>query len=137
MVLVASFLAALGLAIIAVTVLFTAANYESLPDRVPTHFGFSPVPNAYGPKPMVWLVPVITIVVFGIQTLAYAQTRVPLPKLCGILVISDAVALALLATQRLTIETAKNGPSVSCYRTFLFSLLLTIPVVLVSAFLLK
>lgn len=137
MVLLASFFVALGLAVIALIALFTAANYASLPDRVPTHFGFSATPNSYGPKPMIWLLPAIALVVFGIQTFAYEQAGLSLPKLCGMLVINDAVALALLAAQWLTIGTAKNGPSVNRYRTFLFVLLSTIAAVLVSTFYLK
>ena len=39
-------------------------NYASLPDRIPIHFGFTGKPDGYGDKVWIWLIPVITVILF-------------------------------------------------------------------------
>jgi uncharacterized membrane protein len=127
-----SFLVALGAALVTISVFMTASNYSSLPDRIPTHFGFSPEPNGYGPKPMAWMLPLVQLAVFATEGLAYVQRRPAVHEAAGMLFIADAVALTLLAAQWLIIETAKNGPSWSRYRKFWIVFALTMLAVPVS-----
>lgn len=128
----ASFLIAFGAAIAALTAMMTASNYNSLPDRIPTHFGFSPQPDSYGPKPMAWMLPIVQIIVLGSQFFVYKLNHPPSHAMVPAVVIADAVALTILAAQWLIIETAKNGPSGTRYRTFWFVFALTMLVVPVS-----
>jgi uncharacterized membrane protein len=132
MTLLISFLLALGAAVVAITVFMTVSNYSSLPDRIPTHFGFSPEPDGYGPKFMAWMLPVVQLFVFAIEGFAYGQqdrlTRAAIPAM----LIADAVAITLLTSQWLIIETAKHGASSNRYRTFWFVFALTMFVVPVS-----
>ena len=37
------------------TVALTVGQYRALPSRVPLHFGFTGVANAYGPRPSIWV----------------------------------------------------------------------------------
>lgn len=70
-------LAALALAV--GSVLLTSANYAQLPDRVPIHFGFRGQPDSWGPRPMIWLLPVCSLVAFGMLFgLGFAAREVPL-----------------------------------------------------------
>ncbi len=55
-------------AAIVVTIAYTALRYGELPDRVPLHFGFSGQADGFGPRPAVWLIPAVQIVV----TIGYA-----------------------------------------------------------------
>jgi thiol:disulfide interchange protein len=126
------FLIALGIAIAFLTGAMTALNYDALPDRIPMHFGLTGEPTGYGPKAGAWMMPVVQVSIFVIEALAYTQRHLPLRALWGMLLIANAVALALFASQWLIIETAKHGPSWKRYRTFLFALALTLAVVPVS-----
>ena len=132
MALLGSFLIALGAALVAVTVMMTVSNYGELPDRIPVHFGFSPEPDQYGPKPMAWMMPVIQAAVLLLAGFAAYDTHVPPRELTGMFGVVDAVLVTLLCAQWLIIETAKNGPSWSRYRTFWFVFGLTMLVVPVS-----
>jgi uncharacterized membrane protein len=129
---VAPFLIALGIAVVAMTAFVTAANYHELPERIPTHFGFSPEPNAYGPKPTAWMLPIVQVAIVLISGFAANQKPVSVRELLPVLAIVDAVLLTLFAGQRMIIETAKNGPSWRSYRTFWFFFALTMLVVPVS-----
>jgi uncharacterized membrane protein len=137
MVLLLSFLAAFGAAIVTITIWMTASNYGALPDRIPTHFGFSPEPNGYGPRIMAWMMPLVQIAAFAIVGFAYAQAHSPQHEALAPLLIVDAVTTVLLAAQWMIIETAKNGPSWSVYRKFWFVFALSMLVVPASAFLAK
>lgn len=45
-----------------------AYYYPKLPEIVPTHFGFTGKPDAWGSKSMLWLTPVISVVIYGVFT---------------------------------------------------------------------
>jgi uncharacterized membrane protein len=134
MLVLSSFLAAVGIAVIVITAFFTATNYDELPARIPTHFGFSPEPDGYGPKPMAWMLPIVQSVVVVICAWVAYQKPVSDRELFGVLGVADSVVLTLFAAQWLIIETARNGPSVKRFRTFWLIFVLTVIVVPVSAF---
>jgi hypothetical protein len=123
---------AVGVVVIAATANMTASNYGDLPARIPTHFGFSPEPDGYGPKPMAWMLPAVQMAVLLIAAFAAFQSRTPLREFVPIFTVVDSVLFTLLAAQWLIIETAKNGPSWSRYRTFWLVFALTLVVVPVS-----
>jgi len=56
-------LAGIGLAIVVGTALRTAATYQDLPDRVPIHFGITGKADSYGPRPVVWLLVGVQVIV--------------------------------------------------------------------------
>lgn len=41
-----------------------ASNYNQLPERIPTHFGFDGNPDGFGPKSRIWLLPVLGLVLY-------------------------------------------------------------------------
>jgi uncharacterized membrane protein len=133
MLLLVSFLVALGLAFVTITAMTTAWNYEDLPDRIPVRFGFSPEPVRYGPKPMAWMLPIVQTLAFLISGVAAYQNPLSINGLLSVVAIVDSVVLTLFAAQWLIIETAKNGPSAKRYRTFWLVFALTMIVVPVSA----
>jgi uncharacterized membrane protein len=56
----------LGLLIIGANI---ALMWPVLPDRVPTHFGASGIPDAWGGKTSLFLLPVITFFMYGLMTM--------------------------------------------------------------------
>ncbi len=59
-----------ALAGLVATVGVVCVNWPQLPNRVPTHFGWSGPPDAYGPKETVWLLPAVTVLLYAILTVA-------------------------------------------------------------------
>lgn len=128
-------LALVSAAIIAITWAYTAANYRQLPDRVPTHFGFSATPDSYGPRPMAWLMPALQLGI-SLLEMAIAMERAASADMRTALTLASGLVLLcgiFLAAQRLIIETALHGPSSRLYRTFWIAfVLLMIAFVLVQ-----
>jgi uncharacterized membrane protein len=56
----------LGVLIIGINI---ALMWPMLPDRVPTHFGASGIPDAWGGKTSLFLLPVITLFMYGLMTM--------------------------------------------------------------------
>lgn len=54
-------IAAAGLIVMIAMPLF---YYGSLPDEIPRHYNFIGHPDGFGPKPMIWVLPVIGLAVF-------------------------------------------------------------------------
>ena len=57
------------LALVAVVAIWIVAlrAYPRLPLRIPTHFGFSGRPDAWGKKEMIFLLPVISLATYLLQ----------------------------------------------------------------------
>ena len=55
---------------IAVMVILLVLNWNSLPDRVPTHFTFDGTPDGFGGKATLIREPIIAVVLFAIMTVA-------------------------------------------------------------------
>lgn len=51
-------------------IFFVAINYSSLPDTIPTHFGFNGKPDAYGNKLMIFLLLGICVAIYPLQKLS-------------------------------------------------------------------
>jgi uncharacterized membrane protein len=66
---------ALGAVLVLATILIPVFTYGSLPDRIPTHFGISGVPNGWGGRQLVFLFPAISVVVFAGLTAAIRFPR--------------------------------------------------------------
>lgn len=58
-----------ALAVMGITIAITAREYRSLPERVPLHFGFDGRPGNYGPRPAIWLIVLIQVVIFAASSL--------------------------------------------------------------------
>ena len=56
--------------IIAAMVVILILNWNSLPDKVPTHFSFDGTPNAFGSKATLLIEPIIAIVLFVLISVA-------------------------------------------------------------------
>lgn len=58
-------IAAAGFGVIAATAWITAAEYKNLPDRVPMQFWFDGKPTSFGPRPAVWLIVGVQVVLIS------------------------------------------------------------------------
>ncbi|HEY1429646.1 MAG TPA: DUF1648 domain-containing protein [Candidatus Tumulicola sp.] len=58
------------LAVIVGTAAYTVLRYRELPDRVPLHFGLGGNADRFGPRPMIWLI-------VGLQIIVTAGYAVP------------------------------------------------------------
>ena len=71
---------ALALLGVVLTVALPAFFWDRLPDRVPTHFGFSGQPDAWGPKAWIWAVPAVSVALYlGLSWLARFPHRLNYP----------------------------------------------------------
>jgi len=94
-------LAAAGVGVIVMFVVF-ASQYGRLPETVPTHFGATGAPNAWGPKSTFIIFPFIAIGMFGfvatVSTLGLRSRRGPvppaLPALVGLVFVETIWMLA-------------------------------------------
>lgn len=53
-----------GIFVILTTFLLLAINYQSLPDSLPRHYGSDGVPDAYGAKGIIWVLPIMGLVLY-------------------------------------------------------------------------
>ena len=58
------FLEAVAIFAVLAMFLYPLYHYGSMPDRVPTHFDASGMPDAYGSKTSIWALPIISLVTF-------------------------------------------------------------------------
>jgi len=63
-----------ALVILFATIIFIFSAYESLPDKIATHFNSKGEPDAYGSKSTVWIVIGINIILYMLLSLA---ARIP------------------------------------------------------------
>lgn len=74
------FLEIIGLIIIFGCFLFLALNYESLPDSLPRHYGSDGVPDAYGAKAIIWVLPIFGFFLyFVLGFISYLPGLINLP----------------------------------------------------------
>ncbi|HEY9179251.1 MAG TPA: DUF1648 domain-containing protein [Candidatus Baltobacteraceae bacterium] len=108
-----AFLAALAAAFIFLTFLQTMAAYSTLPDRVPVHMNASGEADGFGPKFMIWLVPLVQVVsgvvmLYGARALASHA-----PGTHGTVLGATIIAVCVMAltwrVQQLLIASAKSG----------------------------
>lgn len=57
------------IAVILFTIVFWIASYSSIPEQVPTHFGFDGRPDAFGDKKSILLLPVIALLIYALITM--------------------------------------------------------------------
>lgn len=66
----------IGISGIIVLIVLPASFYHSLPDEIPTHFGFTGKPDDFGGKAAIWILPTIGLVMYaGLAFLNYFIVR--------------------------------------------------------------
>lgn len=66
----------IGISGIIVLIALPATFYNSLPDEIPTHFGFTGKPDDFGGKAAIWMLPTIGVVMYaGLAFLNYFLVR--------------------------------------------------------------
>jgi hypothetical protein len=123
-------LAGIGFAIVAATIFQTATTYGRLPQRIPLHFGLDGTVNTWGPRPTVWLLPVIQLVIATINALVFTTTTDPAR---GLLMADFVLALTWRA-QVLIIATATSGKTKADMGGFWLFALFTLGAVLLVVF---
>lgn len=58
-------LAAIGLLVLLALPVF---YYGQLPEQIPTHFGANGLPDKFGPKLTLWLLPIVGLCIYGLMT---------------------------------------------------------------------
>jgi hypothetical protein len=101
---VIALLAAAGLVIIVGTAIRTAASYGDLPDRVPIHFGITGKADSYGPRPVIWLLVGVQVMVAIIYAAVFSMGA---PH--GSLVAADALLALFGWVQLQIIDAAISG----------------------------
>ncbi len=116
-----SILIAAGAAIIYFTALGTLRAYKELPDRVPMHFSLNGTVNGYGPRPMVWSMVAVQVLIaasFGNAIAGYAARPLPAAYALAMTAFGDLILLLLARAQKLIIETALSGKTRADLRSF-------------------
>ena len=102
--------AAVTAAFILLTVAQTREAYPNLPQRVPIHFDFAGRPNAYGPRPMIWMlvgVQLLCAAMFGLSGYAIAaQMPGTHGSLAGLALVAPIVTAMLWRAQMLLLDVA-------------------------------
>lgn len=66
----------IGISGIIALIVLPAAFYNSLPDEIPTHFGFTGKPDDFSGKAAIWMLPTIGVVLYaGLSFLNYFLVR--------------------------------------------------------------
>jgi len=60
----------LSLTILIGSFIYLLVNWGLIPDKVPTHFGFSGKPDAWGQKTSLWILPSINLLIWVVLTVA-------------------------------------------------------------------
>jgi uncharacterized membrane protein len=58
----------IALVMILLTIFIVSYNYHKLPDRIPNHFTFSGIPNDLKGKQTIWLLPVMSVIIYTMLT---------------------------------------------------------------------
>jgi hypothetical protein len=102
-----------GTAIVLATIVETALRYGSLPGRVPIHVALNGVPDNYGPRPAIWILPasqVFTAVLLLVIGWVLATHAVPgRGHGAGFPIFALAVLALIWGSQRLILRTAITG----------------------------
>lgn len=108
-----SFFAALAAAIVVMTFVQTLAEYPALPERVPLGFAWNGIPNRFGPRPAIWMLPVVEVLCVAIFAFAGYALANDWPgahgSLRGMVVFAPCELAILWRAQSLIISAAKSG----------------------------
>lgn len=116
-----AFCVATGMAIVALTAFGTARAYGQLPGRVPLHFGLDGTVNGWGPRPMVWSIVAVQVLIavsFGNAIAGFAAQPLPARYALAMTAFGDLILLLLARAQKLVIETALSGKTSADLRAF-------------------
>jgi uncharacterized membrane protein len=70
------FVEIITLLLVAGTILFAFLYYPRLPDRIPNHFDFYGMPNAYGARNTLWILPVMGGMIYLVLSAVALVSRV-------------------------------------------------------------
>jgi hypothetical protein len=104
-----------------VTIFITITNYGALPQRVPMHFWIDGTVNSWGPRPAVWLLPVVQLLIVGINVSIYPSER----DHAGTLLVMNLVLAMTWRAQVLIVATATSGKDKAAMGGFWLFLLFT------------
>ncbi len=127
---IVGFLIGVGFAIIVLTILLTATSYVQLPERVPLHFGLDGTVSMWGPRPAVWLLPLVQLVIATVNALVFTTAT---DAARGLLMADFILALCWRA-QLLIVATATSGKTRADLGGFWLFLLFTFGAVLAVVF---
>ncbi|HEV3091949.1 MAG TPA: DUF1648 domain-containing protein [Candidatus Cybelea sp.] len=99
-----AFLMTIGVGIVVLTIAATISRYADLPPRIPLHFNFDGTVNGSGPRPMVWSLPVVQVIVALTLGNGIELGRRPL----GVLALGDCILAICLGAQLLILNTAAS-----------------------------
>lgn len=103
--------AAVTAAFILLTVAQTREAYPQLPQRVPIHFNFAGRPDAYGPRPMIWMLSGVQLLCAAVFVLAGYAIAAHLPgthgSLQGLALVAPIVTAMLWRAQMLLLDAAR------------------------------
>jgi hypothetical protein len=105
-------LAAAGAVIVFLTIANTAARYGELPDRIPLHFWLDGTVNTWGPRPAVWLMVLLQIVLaalYSALTGLWLHQELPVRFVTAMAAFGLLMLLLLWRAQLLIISTALSG----------------------------
>ncbi|MBV8245567.1 MAG: DUF1648 domain-containing protein [Candidatus Eremiobacteraeota bacterium] len=116
------FLSALGLAIVALTIAFTASRYPSLPASIPIHFSLNGTIDGHGPRWTAWLLVAVQAMSAATVTPAMllAFSTHAWRPLTGTLGFTDSILAILLRAQFLILTHANATGRVAMQSFWLF-----------------
>jgi len=118
-----SFCAALSAAIILLTISQTARSYPELPERVPLHIGPDGSADGFGPRPMIWTLVGMELVVAALFVFVGRDLAAQTPGTHGTVAGAAAGSVFILAilwrAQVLLISVAKSAQNRVPMRGFL------------------
>ena len=118
----------LSLALACAPYLTVAQNWGSLPERIPTHFGPSGLPDAWGARWKIWLYPLISVPLYVIfaakmRLLPWNGAEAADARLVPLLAPAGILCCALVAyTCSMTVKISR-GEAMALNRTVLYPLL--------------
>lgn len=133
-----SFLAALAAAIIVITIAQTAAAYPNLPAQVPVGFEWNGNLRNRGPRPMIWLVPAVQILVACVSAFAGYGIATQQPgthgSLLGLSIAGVAIFSMMWRVQSLLLSAAQTAECRLPASRFLPFFVVCFVVLLIDAF---
>lgn len=99
-------------ALVAATFAATADAYPHLPDKVPLHIGLNGTVDGWGPRPAIWMLPVVQLLTTLLLLAVITALSLHLPNTHGsprgACVIGICVLAILWRAQKLLLELARN-----------------------------
>jgi uncharacterized protein DUF1648 len=138
MTLLVSFFAALAAAIVAMTILHTAASYSSLPPEVPMQFNWDGTVRSTASRPMIWFTVVIQVFVSCVMLAAGYAIATNQPgahgSLLGLSIVAVCVNAIIWRVQTMLVSSAISGAKRVPMSGFLVFFVPCFALILIAAF---